>query len=71
MSQMRDDMIRLVGLLDEKKAGLVEYSMTRLSIMVVRPERPNEYVPVSLTLTAGMIPWWFLESLPVGATRIQ
>jgi hypothetical protein len=68
---MRDDIIRLAELLDSKSIGLVEYSMARLVIIVARFDRPNEFTRVSLDLTAGMIPWWFLDSLPVGTKRIQ
>jgi hypothetical protein len=71
VSQMRDDIIRLAELLDSKGIGLVEYSLARLVIMVTRLDRPNEFTEVAIDLTGGMIPWWYLESLPVGTKRIQ
>ena len=71
MSQMRDDIIRLAELLDSKGIGLVEYSTTRLVIMVTRLDRPNDFTRVAVDISHGMIPWWFLESLPVGTKRIQ
>ena len=70
MSSMRDDIIRLAELLDSKGIGLVEYSMARLVILVTRLDRPNDFTRVSVDLTGGMIPWWFLESLPVGTKRV-
>jgi hypothetical protein len=66
-----DDLYHLAHLLEDRRVGLIEYSMSRLVVAWTEPGKLGDMghlVTLSLNLEFGFIPWSVLERALPGGT---